>query len=308
MSLQELREKYEAGLIGKYEYVSLAYACHRQLFEYVSFLAGTNIRLIEISETGLVLQLRTPPVKMLCPPGDEHHTAIAMLNFRRLENSEFAMVCGLFQDGGAFFDIGANAGYYSLGIASSFPKARIVAIEPIPQTFAGLQRNIALNSFSNITAFNLGLADHQGEDTFYYNDTISGAASSCPTADQQARPVVCPVRTLDSMVESSNIGLDFIKCDVEGAELFVFRGGMQALEKYKPAIFSEMLRKWSARFHYHPNDIISLMERLGYRCFTLREDKLVACSTVTESTIETNFFFLHVQKHGRQIEQLSVQE
>lgn len=53
-----------------------------------------------------------------------------------------------------------------------------------------------------------------------------------------------------------------------------------------------MLRKWSAKFNYHPNDIIQLLAGIGYRCFTAQNDKLVPFSRMDENTTETNFFFL----------------
>ncbi|WP_342228107.1 FkbM family methyltransferase [Rickettsiella endosymbiont of Rhagonycha lignosa] len=55
--------------------------------------------------------------------------------------------------------------------------------------------------------------------------------------------------------------LDFIKCDVEGAELTIYTGGINVIREHKAIIFTEMLRKWSVKFNYHPNDIIALLFR-----------------------------------------------
>ena len=46
--------------------------------------------------------------------------------------------------------------------------------------------------------------------------------------------------TLDEFVKGKKTKVDFIKCDVEGAELLVFTGGIKSIEKYKPIIFAEM--------------------------------------------------------------------
>ena len=62
-----------------------------------------------------------------------------------------------------------------------------------------------------------------------------------------------------------------------------------------------MLRKWSAKFNYHPNDIIDLFKNLGYHCYSLNEGKLIQFYTMNEDTIETNFFFLHKDYHSEQI-------
>ncbi len=100
-------------------------------------------------------------------------------------------------------------------------------------------------------------------------------------------------------------GVDFIKCDVEGSELFVYQGGLETLKKYKPVVFSEMLRKWSAKFGYHPNDIIALFKNIGYQCYVITVDNyLKEITEVTEETVETNYFFLHGEKHGKIREEL----
>lgn len=54
-----------------------------------------------------------------------------------------------------------------------------------------------------------------------------------------------------------------------------------------------MLRKWSAKFGYHPNDIIDLFASVGYKCFVIKEDKLRKFARVDEETVGTNYFFLH---------------
>ena len=101
--------------------------------------------------------------------------------------------------------------------------------------------------------------------------------------------------------------IDFIKCDVEGAELFVFQGALKLLAQDKPIVFTEMLRKWAAKFDYHPNQIIELFQGLGYQCFTAdAEGKLRAFGLMDDQTQETNFFFLHKTQHAHEIKELLV--
>jgi hypothetical protein len=62
-----------------------------------------------------------------------------------------------------------------------------------------------------------------------------------------------------------------------------------------------MLRKWSAKFNYHPNDIIELLNSIGYLCFTIREKNLKEFHLMDENTLDTNFIFLHKENHANQI-------
>ena len=109
---------------------------------------------------------------------------------------------------------------------------------------------------------------------------------------------MCRLTTLNKFGAEAGKVPDFIKCDVEGAELFVFKGGQEVIERHKPIIFTEMLRKWSAPFGYHPNEIIELLTDCGYSCFTMDSQKLSKIVEMTDETLETNFFFLHDEKHA----------
>lgn len=66
-----------------------------------------------------------------------------------------------------------------------------------------------------------------------------------------------------------------------------------------------MLRKWSAKFNYHPNDIISFLSELGYRCYALSKENVQIINEVDENTIATNFLFLHPKKHKKLVKKLS---
>ena len=116
----------------------------------------------------------------------------------------------------------------------------------------------------------------------------------------------CKVTTLDEFTEKFSLKLDFIKCDVEGAELLVFKGGEKTIARELPIIFSEILRKYSSKFNYNPNDIFTFFRSLGYRAFTVKEEYLTEFKEMDESTIETNFFFLHEFKHSNKIKKFCI--
>lgn len=61
-----------------------------------------------------------------------------------------------------FVDVGANVGHFSLLAASK--KAKVIAIEPIPDTFRRLNENVVLNNFEKlINLLNIGVADKKGK-------------------------------------------------------------------------------------------------------------------------------------------------
>lgn len=65
-----------------------------------------------------------------------------------------------------------------------------------------------------------------------------------------------------------------------------------------------MLRKWAQHFGYSPNDIIDWFAALGYGCFTVHGPRLTPLGRMDDETAETNFFFLHAEKHAPRIAEL----
>src|SRR5205814_2046546 len=77
-------------------------------------------------------------------------------------------------------DIGANEGQFSLVASALWPQARLYAFEPLPEAFQQLTARLA--GVENLTAFNFGLGQHQGEMPFERN-TFSASSSFLPMAE-----------------------------------------------------------------------------------------------------------------------------
>lgn len=306
MSLQGTRDRFLAAQITKPDFIDKMHETHAVLFDYARYLGQTDIAKIEVTDGQVVMTSRGNGVKIVCDPDDKRLAPIEILNFMDYEKTDSDMIMRLVHDGDSIFDIGANIGWYSINLAKRYPACKIQAFEPIPKTHAYLLKNIALNGVGNITVNNHGFSNKADTLTFYYYPTGSGNASSAKLADVAGvQEIKCKVLPLDDFMAGHPGGIDFIKCDVEGAELLVFQGATKSLVAHKPIVFSEMLRKWSAKFDYHPNAIIELFKGLGYRCFAAHGSRLVEFLTITDETVETNFFFMHADKHANEIKNLA---
>lgn len=299
-SITETQAKFTKGSIDKPTFIKSMYEDHHAaLFDYAEYLPKTNVKKIEIEDGRVIMTSRDRGVRIACAPGDFRIAPIETLNFFDYEINESAMIENLVSDGDTFFDIGANIGWYSINIATSRRTAKVYCFEPIPRTYRHLQNNLDLNSVPNVVPHNFGFSNQAGEFTFYYYPEGSGNASSANvTGRNDVEAVQCKVRTLDDYVSETGVRVDFIKCDVEGAELLVYQGGSKAIARDKPIVFSEVLRKWSAKFNYNPNEIFALFRQHSYRAFTVKECYLSEFGTMSDSTVETNFFFLHSEKHN----------
>ena len=298
--IKDTLAKYVRGDIKKETFIKCMYEEHHAaLFDYADFISLTNIKKIEIEDNRVIMTSRDRGISMACSIGDFRIAPIETLNFFDYEKSDSIMMENLIADGDTVFDIGANIGWYSINIAASRRATKVFCFEPVPKTYKQLQENLNLNSILNVKAHNFGFSNQAGEFLFYYYSEGSGNASSVNlTGRPDVESVSCKVRTLDEYIADTEALVDFIKCDVEGAELLVFQGGVKTISRDKPIVFSEILRKWSAKFNYNPNEIFQFFNNLGYRSFTVKMNKLSEFIGMNESTVETNFFFLHDQKHS----------
>ena len=303
MSIFDTRNKFLSGNISKPEFIQKMYQLHHsKLFEYSDYMKQTNIASIEISDDQVIMTSRDKGIKIICPLGDYRVAPIEALNFLDYETTDSAMIMQLVSPEDCVIDIGANMGWYSINIAKNYPLSKVHAFEPIPKTYSFFERNVKLNGLVNITTLNFGLSNERKDITFYFYPEGGVNASSANLSERtDAELITCHVERLDDYVNDNELNVDFIKCDVEGAELFAFQGAKETLQRNRPIVFTEMLRKWAAKFNYHPNEIIALFSSFGYQCFYTDGMFLKKMVEMTDETLETNFFFLHTEKHAVQI-------
>ena len=143
-------------------------------------------------------------------------------------------------------DIGANIGLTAIALAQLVPRGRVLAVEANPTLAALLDRNVERAGVRDIvTVASIALGETAGRAVFFANpDDPSGAflADVAPTAVTTAHEpdVVVPVTTLDALLAEHAIDtIDFVKLDVEGAELRVLHGAAETLKRAQPTVQTE---------------------------------------------------------------------
>jgi methyltransferase, FkbM family len=314
----EINEEWTKSSKEKKDKQIYMHKIHKQLMdiEDINYLLKDSIiDKIEINQMGgacIVLNSDYHNIRMKINENDFEEVPVSILcngNYEKIETNMVLKILASFSktDNFVAFDVGANVGWYSLNLLKHFPGMRVYSFEPSPVTYERLINNIELNGFSSKNVFNIGLHQETGKLNFYYDREGSGASSLVNLREKDTVEIISvDMKKMDEWgIENGINKVDFIKCDVEGSELFVYRGGINLISENHPIIFSEMLRKWSAKFGYTPNDIIMLMRKEGYKCYVITEsERLRECAIVDENTKETNFFFLHTEKHMDIIENL----
>lgn len=180
-----------------------------------------------------------------------------------------------------FFDIGANVGLVSLGVATRVPEGSIHSFEPIPATFEQLERNVSTNR-PGITCHRVALSNDNGELKFATIKTDSGSATVDAEYLQSRLDknrihtemvfLSCPTQTFDAFWDSlspvarTTAHKIALKIDVEGHEPAVLVGMQNFLRVARQEILI------ICETHYQ--NIQRVRELVESHGFTLKEPEL----------------------------------
>ncbi len=143
------------------------------------------------------------------------------------------------ESGDWVLDLGANVGNYTARLSQLVgPTGRVLAVEPVPETFELLVANLARFPLRNVTLLNVAVSDSTKLagmtvpilDTGLENRYMAQLSDAGGSLD-----VVClPIDALDL---AEPIG--FVKIDVEGHELAALHGMRRLLSRDKPVLVIE---------------------------------------------------------------------
>ena len=298
-TLKTLKKQYSEGTLSKQDFIKESLAMHQRLFDYVDITKNTDVNEISITPGGISFLMKDEGIRLFIPAEEARVVPVEVMNFGSYEPGEAQVIDLLSSSAKQILDIGANIGWYAVRFAKRNPNSKIYAFEPLPVSYSYLQRNIAVNDVGSlVSSFNFGLSEACGKVDFFIAPTSSVNASMLNVADSsEAQKIVGLTLTLDQWCENNQVCPDFIKCDVEGAELLVFRGAQKTLLQDKPVIFTELLRKWSKPFGYHPNELLCYLHEMGYICYAVGVKGVRLLDEISENTIETNYAFVHKTAH-----------
>jgi FkbM family methyltransferase len=160
--------------------------------------------------------------------------------FYAMVGHKSALVRWFHPEAGEFvIDVGAHLGLYSL--IASRSGARVLALEPNPETYASLQRQIQLNSAS-VEPLEVAAGREAGTAPLYASTGSSGVSSLRPEWSSQYRVASEPPRqvqvvTLDALGnERGWEAIDWLLIDAEGSEADILEGATRTLSQTRRVI------------------------------------------------------------------------
>jgi FkbM family methyltransferase len=135
-------------------------------------------------------------------------------------------------------DLGANQGIFSCAFGAAVGKAgRVIAVEPIPRQAERLRKNIALNGFDQCSVVQKAISDRTGAARL---GIAHGDTAASIVADEGDAYIDVETISVDEIVSSFSLPrVDFIKLDVEGAELLALQGASKTIDQFHPALSLE---------------------------------------------------------------------
>lgn len=142
------------------------------------------------------------------------------------EFEDMAFLLHLLRKDDLFIDVGANIGSYTI-LAAAEVGARVIAIEPIPDTFKNLAQNIAINNTEHtVKALNIGLGSKKG--TLNFTNSFDTGNHVADDNDMATGLTMVSTDTMDNILDGDRPLL--IKIDVEGFETEVLNGASNTLQ------------------------------------------------------------------------------
>ena len=175
-------------------------------------------------------------------------------------------------------DIGANIGATSLQLSQLVGQSgSVYSFEPHPVTFQHLLRSLALSRLDNVHATQSGLGSSKSTASLKYNPLSTGWSSINGIGVDYPQTAEITIIRLDDFVSETGInGVDFIKVDVEGYEMEVFKGGEVTFSRYKPVVQFEYNKSGATNSGWSFRDAYDFFSKCGYRSFHLTNGKVVS--------------------------------
>ena len=222
------------------------------------------------------------------------------------ELKEQKLVRSLVHEGMTVFDVGAHVGKYTkLFSLLTGPKGRVFAFEPTPDSFRRLTEQVVERDLKNVTLLQHAVADldgpvtlHQFPDEYSSWNGLGRPRMKDPKHPGQFVPIAGSVEveavTLDAFCHERGIErIDYLKIDVEGAEIRALRGGRGLLERRAICFLQfEISRKMLKGLNTAARPVFDCLASHGYECYSITEDGRIGDKTVDSSAFYENYIAL----------------
>ncbi|OQY36538.1 MAG: hypothetical protein B6243_02910 [Anaerolineaceae bacterium 4572_5.2] len=201
------------------------------------------------------------------------------LTLRVYEKSEIAFFKKYCREDMVFVDIGSNVGLYSaLALHTLNSDGRIIALEPHPESFTLLSKNVEVNQKERgaadapqIDIFQMAASSQSGSRTLALNPE-NKADNRVSDAPEEWESIPIEAKSMDNLLAEQEIEeVNFVKMDVQGYEHRIVAGFTETLRRSKRTIV--LTEFWPQGMNASGGDAHTYLQDLSDLGFTLYELK-----------------------------------
>lgn len=188
------------------------------------------------------------------------------------ESGTVTLIKKLLKEGMTFVDLGAHRGYYTL-LASKLvgEKGRVFAFEPAPENFALLARNV--KGRRNVSLVQKAVSNKSGTAKFFLSPDDSVTHSLYKVGDNR-QWVEVEVTNLDEFFKDKDSNIDFVKMDIEGAEMNALEGMTKTIRENKNlGIITEFRPRFLEIGRYSPVSFLERLAAYGFRLYLVNDER-----------------------------------
>lgn len=162
-----------------------------------------------------------------------HHAGAFLVTYDELFKEEIYKFDPYYLKDGIILDCGANMGLSVLYFAINYPNHHIIAFEPEDATFDCLKENIETFKLKNVTLYKKAVWIKETELVFHSDGGMGGRINNLYKDSSLA---VSRVEAVDIKPYLKG-NIDFLKLDIEGAEVEVLKNSKKVLKGIKHIFF-----------------------------------------------------------------------
>jgi len=217
------------------------------------------------------------------------------------EDAEKRFVQKLLRPGMTVLDVGAHHGLYALLAAKRVGRrGKVIAFEPSPRERGRLLRHLRVNACWNVGVEACALGAEPGEQDLF---VVEGWQDWCnslrpPKLKEPTQTVRVDVERLDDVLWRLKVDVvDFIKLDVEGAELSVLEGAGRLLQgPSRPVILTEVQDIRTRAWGYRAREIVDLLLGKNYCWYSLKADGSLQPAATDLDSYDANLVALPTER------------